>query len=418
MWRSGNQELKEQREMKHTKTEIPITKLVGNSGQIPGVPKNPRKWTQGDVMRLAKSIKETPELLELRGLIAVAHEGKYVVLGGNLRLAAGRFLNLKTMPVEVVEDCTTAKMKEIAIKDNGDFGQWDASALLEEWGDSPLGDWGVVKDNPLADDENYKKFVEKFQPKKTTDDCYTPPAVYDAVCNYLEEEYHLNRADFVRPFVPGGNYKAYKYPKNSVVVDNPPFSIMAEIVSFYKSHEIPFFLFCQSQTSFNHCVKSCVMCACVPVVYDNGASVLTSFLSGLPKDRGLLAKSAPRLYALIMEAQNEKENFRLNNKYDPHVMIFSHLGTLSRFGVSFQIPEGSAVYRKKVGDRNIFGGCILLSDQKEVERRKADEEAERRRVQKATEREKNEEDKKNNGNGSFLINLSAEDIAIIKKLSE
>lgn len=129
--------------MKHTKTEIPITKLVGNSGQIPGVPKNPRKWSQGDVMRLAKSIQETPELLELRGLIAVAHEGKYVVLGGNLRLAAGKFLNLKTMPVEVVEDCTTAKMKEIAIKDNGAFGQWDASALLEEWGDMPLDNWGV-----------------------------------------------------------------------------------------------------------------------------------------------------------------------------------------------------------------------------------------------------------------------------------
>ena len=129
--------------MKHTKTEIPITKLVGNSGQIPGVPKNPRTWTQGDVMRLAKSIQETPELLELRGLIAVEHEGKYVVLGGNLRLAAGKFLNLKTMPVEVVEDCTTAKLKEIAIKDNGAFGQWDASALLEEWGDMPLKDWGV-----------------------------------------------------------------------------------------------------------------------------------------------------------------------------------------------------------------------------------------------------------------------------------
>lgn len=129
--------------MKHTKTEIPITKLVGNSGQIPGVPKNPRTWTQGDVMRLAKSIQETPELLELRGLIAVEHEGKYVVLGGNQRLAAGKFLNLKTMPVLVVEDCTTAKLKEIAIKDNGAFGQWDASALLEEWGDSPLGEWGI-----------------------------------------------------------------------------------------------------------------------------------------------------------------------------------------------------------------------------------------------------------------------------------
>lgn len=406
MWRRENQELKEQREMKHTKTEIPITKLVGNTGQIPGVPKNPRTWTQGDVMRLAKSIQETPELLELRGLIAVEHEGKYVVLGGNLRLAAGKFLNLKTMPVEVVEDCTTAKMKEIAIKDNGAFGQWDASALLEEWGDSPLGEWGVVKDNPLADDKNYKKFVEKFQPKKTTDDCYTPPAVYDAVCDYLEEEYHLNRADFVRPFVPGGDYKAYKYPKNAVVVDNPPFSIMAEIVSFYKSRGIPFFLFCQSQTSFNHCVKACVVCACVAIVYDNGAIVNTSFLSGLPKDRGLLAKSSPRLWELITEAQ--KKEVMDNPKYDTHLIIFSHLGTFSRFGVSFEISEGQGIYRKKVGDRPIFGG-ILLSDQKEAERLKAEEEAEWRRMEEESERRKAPKPQ---------IDLSAEDLEIIKKLSE
>ena len=28
---------------------------------------------------------------------------------------------------------------------------------------------------------DYEGFVEKFKPKKTTDDCYTPPAVYEAV---------------------------------------------------------------------------------------------------------------------------------------------------------------------------------------------------------------------------------------------
>lgn len=29
--------------------------------------------------------------------------------------------------------------------------------------------------------EDYDGFVEKFKPKKTTDDCYTPPDVYDCV---------------------------------------------------------------------------------------------------------------------------------------------------------------------------------------------------------------------------------------------
>lgn len=156
------------------------------------------------------------------------------------------------------------------------------------------------------------------------------------------------------------------------------------------------------------------MCACVAIVYDNGASVNTSFLSGLPKDRGLLAKSSPRLWELITEAQ--KKEGTDNPKYDTHLMIFSHLGTLSRFGVSFQIPEGQGVYRKKVGDCTIFGGGILLSDQKESERRKADEDAERRRIE--AERRRMEEESERRKAPRPQIDLSAEDIEIIKKLSE
>lgn len=52
--------------------------------------------------------------------------------------------------------------------------------------------------------EDYSGFVEKFKPKKTTDDCYTPPLVYGAIANWVAKEYGLNKADFVRPFYPGG----------------------------------------------------------------------------------------------------------------------------------------------------------------------------------------------------------------------
>ena len=45
---------------------IDIEKLRSNSGQIEGLPANPRKWDANDVKRLAKSIEETPELLEAR----------------------------------------------------------------------------------------------------------------------------------------------------------------------------------------------------------------------------------------------------------------------------------------------------------------------------------------------------------------
>ena len=69
-------------------TKFKLSRLAMNTGQIHGLPKNPRQWTATDVDRLACSIKETPELLDARPLIVVEHGNKFVVLGGNLRLAA------------------------------------------------------------------------------------------------------------------------------------------------------------------------------------------------------------------------------------------------------------------------------------------------------------------------------------------
>ena len=123
---------------------INIKEIDQNKGQIAGLPANPRQWTRDDVERLAKSIEETPELLEARPLIAVPHDGKYIVLGGNLRLAALKHLGRKDVPVYVLpEDTPIDKQKEIAVKDNGAFGAWDFDMLANEWDDLPLLDWGV-----------------------------------------------------------------------------------------------------------------------------------------------------------------------------------------------------------------------------------------------------------------------------------
>ena len=67
---------------------IPLGLLDFNTGQIPGLPANPREWTDRELKRLAKSMKATPELAEARGCIVVPFNGRFVVLGGNLRLAA------------------------------------------------------------------------------------------------------------------------------------------------------------------------------------------------------------------------------------------------------------------------------------------------------------------------------------------
>ena len=60
----------------------------------------------------------------------------------------------------------------------------------------------------LADvDAEYAAFVEKFKPKKTTDDCYTPQNIYEAVLRWAVKEYGIDPENIVRPFWPGGTSK-------------------------------------------------------------------------------------------------------------------------------------------------------------------------------------------------------------------
>lgn len=123
---------------------IEIKLIKPNTGQIEGVPANPRQWKKGDVEKLARSIEQTPELFDLRPIIVYDNVDGYVAIGGNMRLAAAKFLKWKDVPCEIVSrETTTAKLKEIVIKDNGAFGEWDMDALANEWDDLPLSEWGV-----------------------------------------------------------------------------------------------------------------------------------------------------------------------------------------------------------------------------------------------------------------------------------
>ena len=124
--------------------KLPVADLEMNIGQIPDLPMNPRQWTRTDIDRLARSIKETPELFEVRPLLVVPHGGKYVILGGNLRFEASKALKAKECPAIVFPASTpVSKLKEIVIKDNGSFGEWDFDALANEWADLDLSGWGA-----------------------------------------------------------------------------------------------------------------------------------------------------------------------------------------------------------------------------------------------------------------------------------
>ena len=124
---------------------IRLTDLEINRGQVAGLPSNPRQWGKGELQDLIKSIKATPELLEARGLIVWPTEnGKFVILGGNMRFSALREMGEVDAPCYVMpKDTDIQKLREIVILDNGQFGSWDYDMLANEWDDLPLCDMGV-----------------------------------------------------------------------------------------------------------------------------------------------------------------------------------------------------------------------------------------------------------------------------------
>lgn len=132
------------------------------------------------------------------------------------------------------------------------------------------------------EDEEYNAFTEKFKPKKTTDDCYTPAPVYEAVKSWAVKEYGLEGRPILRPFFPGKDYQRETYPADCVVIDNPPFSILSEIVRFYMVKGVDFFLFAPTLTLY--CVARGI-CNYLPtgksITYENGAEVATSFVTNM-----------------------------------------------------------------------------------------------------------------------------------------
>jgi DNA modification methylase len=112
-------------------------------GKVKLNPDNPRQIGTKEFMSLVKSLKDCPDMFEVRPLLVSDRTGESIVLGGNMRLRAAQKLGYKEVPVIVLPGLTEAQEKEITIKDNGAWGEWDFDALANSWGDLPLKDWGV-----------------------------------------------------------------------------------------------------------------------------------------------------------------------------------------------------------------------------------------------------------------------------------
>ena len=231
-----------------------------------------------------------------------------------------------------------------------------------------LVDFMDIQSNFLDESPEYIAFVNKFKPKRTTDECYTPPAVYEVVKDWACNEYGIDPAKIVRPFYPGGDYERYDYSGGAVVLDNPPFSMLSNICAFYLDRGIPFFLFAPSLTAFggkkNFARMNHVICD-ANIVYENGAVVNTAFVTSYGDD--VVAQTAPELGRKINDACKKTKKTLQKYEYPDHIVTAARMNYYAAHGISFNVRRsecmivGAMDSQRHVG-KAIYGSGLLLSD--------------------------------------------------------
>lgn len=158
------------------KNILDVALLDFNKGQLEGLPRNPRFFRDYRYAKMKKSIEEAPEMLDLRELIVYPHDGRYIVVSGNLRLRASKEIGLREVPCKVLSaDTPMRKLREYATKDNINFGEDDLDILRHEWDRSELEDWGTEFEEEKPKDP----FKQRFESIKDEDALYPLVPKYD-----------------------------------------------------------------------------------------------------------------------------------------------------------------------------------------------------------------------------------------------
>ena len=193
--------------------------------------------------------------------------------------------------------------------------------------------------------EDYKGFTEKFKPKLTTDDCYTPTAVYDAVLRWVTERCGLQGRRIVRP------------------------------ARFYADRGIDYFLFAPHLTCFNIKAAPTKVACYADIRYENGAAVKTSFISNLFP--GVAVMTAPGLLQAINDAQARGVQTLPKYCYPANVLTISMLDRLNKQGIEFRVSDTQCRHISKLesqrpAGKSIYGTGYLISDGKAAELKAAE----------------------------------------------
>ena len=397
--------------MKREELTVPLSELKPN-------PDNPRTIKKQKLNQLEKSLAEFPEMMQLRPIVV---DENNVILGGNMRYEALKASGAVNTQVVKVTGLTDAQKREFVIKDNVPFGDWDWDKLANEWDADELNDWGVAlpkwddgADLTGASNAEYKAFIEKFKPKLTTDDCYTPPAVFDAVEKWVRKTYKIpDTVKTLRPFKPGGDYQREDYSGDVVVIDNPPFSILTEILRWYLDRNVRFFLFAQAVTNFNALQgdkRLTRVIAFADITYENGAHVSTGFITNM--EPGVAIRTSAELHDAV-EAASDKKTADLGKYRRPrNVKVASDFAKANRAGCENVFTFDQVCLVKNIDamrakGKALYGAGCIVSDAVADKLDRDAAEAERRRAARMGEQP-----------GGLCLELSAREKAIVAELNK
>jgi hypothetical protein len=364
--------------------EVPI-------GEIKPYENNPRNN--------APAIEATTNSIKDFGFLSVVVlDRDNTIICGHTRVLAAEKAGMKNVPCIYAGQLTPEQVKAYRLADNktAELAEWDFEKLQAELDriEMDMAAFGFSEEENAwferqekegkqrqEGNDEYNEFIDKFEPKKTTDDCYTPENIYDAVADWVAKEYGVERKNFVRPFYPGGDFEKFKYKNASIVVDNPPFSIMTNIIDFYIKNGISFFLFAPSLTVFHYISKDLTaVCTGESVEYENTARVPTSFLTNLEKD-GTKIRTAPDLNKAIAKANKENTKTRDLQKYvfPDCILTAAKANYMSKYGQLLKIKGCDCAPIKQLEamkelKKEIYGGGAILSERAAAERAAAERE--------------------------------------------
>lgn len=136
-----------------------ISLVDNNTGQIPGVPENPREMSEIEYRKLLDSLRRDSGYTAISELKLFPFNGRWVAIGGNMRLRAMKELGWTTVigkPIPADTDKET--LTRWILLDNASFGKWDFDKLADQFETGLLDSVCIdIPEEPDIEDEDEAK---------------------------------------------------------------------------------------------------------------------------------------------------------------------------------------------------------------------------------------------------------------------